>query len=411
MPETTSGKIRPFWMVIAFGLVAFGTVCSGYLLSRHFSLVSGKPDRLDACQAIFSANCDAAIRSDMAVQLGIPLAGWGLVQFIVVAVLLLFAISLGNTFRTEASLAAFFICSAATAIGAALTGMMVTRATPFCPLCVVVHLVNLSLAAAILVASGQSVSESCAAIGRGIQYVFGARVEDPLFARWKVVGLVTAGLVGVVIYQWVLIQTDRHSSKVNEPPSFDKVLAEFEREQVHDIPVGDEDPWLGDKNAPVRLVVFSDFQCPACMGFAHMLQHLREDHPKLSIVFKHFPLSSQCNSEVKRDLHPLSCGAAFASEAARRQGKFWEYHDALFAATDPLDGPTLEKLATAVGLDINQFAADLAAESTKAKAAADVALGNKMKISGTPTIFLNGKELSGSGRAFLQQLIKHESGS
>ncbi len=409
MTEATSGRTRPVWIVIAFALTICGAVSSAYLLMRHFALVSGQPERFDLCKAIYGGNCDEAIRSGMGDQLGIPLAGWGLVHFIVVAVMLLLANFLGKTFRIEGTVAAFFLCLASTVVGAVLTSKMFTGAAAFCPFCLAVHTVNLLLIPVIVLASGQTLRELLSAFVQGIKYVFGARVDDPVLARWKVSGFVIAGLAGVVAYQWVLIQSDRWTLKSKQTPTFNQALAEFEKKEKQEIPVGEVDPWFGDQNAPMRVVVFSDFQCPACAGFAHTLEHLRNEHPALSVVFKHYPLSSQCNSEVKVDMHPLSCGAAGAAEAARRQGKFWEYHDALFESKEQLDGPTLRKLATEIGLDMAQFEMDAAAETTTSKVAADVALGNQLKVGGTPTVFLNGKLLAGSERMFLEELIMHES--
>lgn len=410
MPKGVSSKYRLLWTVIAFALIMLGVVCSAYLLMRHLSLASGSPDAFDICGALLGRNCHDAIQSDIAVQLGIPLGGWGLVHFAVVSVLLLLSLALGETFRMEGTVAAIFMCIVATIMGAALTGMMFTGAAALCLFCVVIHTVNLLLIPVVLVASGQTVGKLCSALGQGIKYIFGASSNDPVLTRWKIIGFVTAALVGVVTYQWVLIQTDRQTQTTSAPPTFDEVLTAFKEEPVQDIPVGDEDPWFGDKNAPARIVMFSDFQCPACKGFAHGLQHLREDHPEVSLVFKHFPLSSQCNSEINSDMHPLSCGGAYAAEAARRQGKFWEYHDAVFASSEQLDDVVLRKIATEVGLDMIQFEADVAAEEIKDKVTTDVALGNEMKIRGTPTIFLNGKRLSRYGKASLEQLIKHASG-
>jgi protein-disulfide isomerase len=104
----------------------------------------------------------------------------------------------------------------------------------------------------------------------------------------------------------------------------------------------------------------------------------------------------------------LSCAAAYAAEAARRQGKFWEYHDALFAATEPLEEGVLRRSAQAVGIDLTRFEADLADAPTAAKVAADVMLGKSLKIIGTPSAFLGKKQLSSRAMAQLEPLIEHE---
>jgi protein-disulfide isomerase len=121
-------------------------------------------------------------------------------------------------------------------------------------------------------------------------------------------------------------------------------------------------------------------------------------------------LGKACNPGIRFDLHPLSCDAACAAEAARQQGKFWEYHDALFAATGNLDAGLLSKLADDVGLDRARFDADANSAATKAKVDVDVALGKELKIKGTPTAFLNNKLLSARAMSLLDRLVEHESG-
>jgi protein-disulfide isomerase/uncharacterized membrane protein len=410
MAEEAPSSNRFFWRLATLALVALGFAISAYLLARHFAVARGDSNLFDICQAVFGGDCDAAIRSDLAVQLGIPLAGWGIVFYALLAATLLLALGLGDTFRNEGTLAALSLCSLATALGAVLTVMMLSSTAAFCPLCVIVHAINLLLIPVILMASCRTIGQLCASIGRGFKYLVGKSVADPILVRWKVTGLVTTAMAGIVAYQWVLIQTDRHAADEDTPVTFEQVLAEFKAEAAQEIPVGDDDPLRGEANAKLRLVLFSDFECPACRRFALLVGNIREHHPELAVVFKHYPLGKACNPAVRRDLHPLSCDAACAAEAARRQGKFWQFHDALFASKEKLEPDLLGKLAQEVGLDISRFDADRADPATKAKVEADIALGKKLKIKGTPTAFLNNRMLSTHAKIMLDQLVEHESG-
>jgi protein-disulfide isomerase/uncharacterized membrane protein len=410
MAETSRRSTRIFWKIAALALVGLGFAVSTYLLARHWAVAGGDSNWFDICQAVFGYDCDAAIRSDLAVQLGIPLAGWGIVYFAVLAVTLLLTFYLGETFQNEGALAALSLCTLATGLGAVLTVMMLSGKAALCPLCFIVHAINLLLIPAILMASGRTIGQLSGSIGQGFQYLVGKSVADPILVRWKVTGLVTAALVGIVAYQWVLIQTDRQAAQDDAPWTFEQVLAQFKAEQEQTIPVSNEDPRRGDPLAKLQLVLFSDFECPACRRFARMVTNVAERHPELSVVFKHYPLSKSCNPAVRRDLHPLSCDAAYAAEAARRQRKFWPYHDALFAATEEIEPEQLAKLAQDTGLDMSRFKADLADPETKARIDADVALGRKLKIKGTPTAFLKGKRLSTRGLVMLDQLVEHETG-
>jgi protein-disulfide isomerase len=348
--------------------------------------------------------------SDLAVQFGIPLAGWGLVHFLMVAAALAILWAAGDAIRTEATLLAFLLCTVATVAGSVLTIKMLGTETPFCPLCALVHGVNLLLLPVIILGSGQSPAELCGAIAAGRTNIVSGKVGDRANVSLNAIGLVTVALVGVVGFQWVTIQTDRRVAQAAAPATFEQVLSEYQATPEADIPLGDDDPWRGDPNAKLQLVIFSDFQCPACRQFADRVAELNERWPELAVIFKHFPLASVCNSKAVSNLHPLSCDVAYAAEAARQQGKFWELHDALFASGDDLSAETIAKVAENVGCDMDCWKNDTATATTKAKVDADVALGIELNVSGTPTAWLNGRPIPNGGMRYLDQLIEHLAG-
>jgi protein-disulfide isomerase len=145
-------------------------------------------------------------------------------------------------------------------------------------------------------------------------------------------------------------------------------------------------PVLGPSNAPITLVEFSDFQCPYCAVAAPEISALLKALPtQIRLAFKHYPL----------DMHPDAPQAAAASIAAAKQGKFWEMHDALFAHRNNLSRSGLLADARALGLDMAKFEADLDAPATKAQVEADVRVGDKLGIPGTPTVFINGARYNG----------------
>ena len=107
----------------------------------------------------------------------------------------------------------------------------------------------------------------------------------------------------------------------------------------------------------------------------------------MAIAWKHLPLTS---------LHQYAMGAAIASEAAHNQGKFWEYHDKLFANQQKLTPDDLKQYAKDLGLDTAKFEADLANPATKQRVTSDASEINSLGITGTPTFFVNGHYLSGA---------------
>jgi protein-disulfide isomerase len=143
----------------------------------------------------------------------------------------------------------------------------------------------------------------------------------------------------------------------------------------------------GPETAPVTIVEFSDFQCPFCARVVPTLQQVQDtykDHVR--IVWKHLPLS----------IHKDAVGAALAAEAARKQGKFWEYHDKLFTDRTKLGSDDLKQYAKDLQLDMARFETDLQSGAEKKRIDADVAEAQALGINGTPGIFVNGRFVRGA---------------
>ena len=158
-------------------------------------------------------------------------------------------------------------------------------------------------------------------------------------------------------------------------------------------------PASGPRGAPVRLFVFTDFQCPVCRRAVEPLKYLARRHPtEVRIVLKQNALYS----------HPRAAAAAAASIAAFRQGKFWEYHDRLFR-TDALDDASLEGHAQALGLDLEQFRKDLADPAVAAQVKYEAALSIKLDLGSTPGFLINGaRQMGWSSYAGLESIVDSE---
>lgn len=390
-------------------LIGLGLAVSGYLLFRHFALTDySTQSGTDFCSAVFGMSCDDALQSPLAVQLGLPLAGWGLVYYGTLASLLLLGWTIGESFRFEATTAALLLALAAALGSVALFVAMVTHLSPFCPLCAVVHAINLLLLFPLKRLTGRPVGQLLKAVARAIRYLVGGKTADPVAARWKLVGFLTAGLVAVVIYQWVFVEVALHARSAEAPFDPQQAIVLFESGPQQEIPIADADPRLGPADAPVRMVIFSDFQCPGCTQLAQTIPGLaRQFKDTLQIVFKHYPLDSACNSVVKMELHPGACETARAAEAAREQGKFWAFHDALFMPRS--EGKTTLKLMVEhLGLNFDRFEAHRRGDAALAKIQADIDVGIRLGVDGTPSVFINGRRVYDTRLQTLQFLIAHE---
>jgi protein-disulfide isomerase len=185
----------------------------------------------------------------------------------------------------------------------------------------------------------------------------------------KVIVIITVLVVAGAIF-WGIRTQDSGSKNVN-------------------VEVTDEDTYLGNKDAKVTLVEYSDFQCPACKAFEDIVKQLRESYSAedLKIVYRHFPL---------RSIHPNANLAAQAAEAAGEEGKFWEMKDLLFKnqaewAQEKDPRGLFGAYAKSIGLDVAEFDEDLLPEDdSKERVEKDYQSGVALGVNSTPTFILNG---------------------
>jgi protein-disulfide isomerase len=146
-------------------------------------------------------------------------------------------------------------------------------------------------------------------------------------------------------------------------------------------------PRKGNARAPVTLVEFSDFQCPFCQRFFQTLNQIERDYGQnVSIIYRQFPIES---------IHPFAVPAAEASLCANDQGKFWEFHDAMFTDQAHIALSDLRAKASTLGIDRRKFDECVESRRFKEQVQKDIAEGARLGVNGTPAIFVNGIELRG----------------
>lgn len=161
----------------------------------------------------------------------------------------------------------------------------------------------------------------------------------------------------------------------------------------------DDDPVLGDKDAKVTIIEFSDFQCPFCRSFfVNTLPQIKRDYidtGKAKLVYRDFPLTA---------IHPAAEPSAQAAQCANDQNKFWEFHDKIFEEQQKLNATgtvqfsavELKKWAGEVGLNTSTFNSCLDSGKYKDEVAKDAADGVNAGVTGTPSFFVNGNIIIGA---------------
>jgi Na+/H+ antiporter NhaA len=191
-------------------------------------------------------------------------------------------------------------------------------------------------------------------------------------------GILTAALCATGL-TWIIFRA------VNRLPSRSRLRALLGTADVITdlvVPVDDErDHIRGPEKAPVTLVEYGDFECPYCGLAEPSVRELLRDFGDVRYVWRHLPLT---------DVHPHAQLAAEATEAAAKQGAFWELHDQLLEHQGALTVRDLTGYATSLGLDVERFTADLRKHVGAAQVAEDTDSADLSGVSGTPTFFVNG---------------------
>jgi len=155
---------------------------------------------------------------------------------------------------------------------------------------------------------------------------------------------------------------------------------------VYPVPLG-ESPVRGPDTAPITIVGFGDFACPFCAKGHETMQRIEEHYgDEVRMVHKHKPLP----------FHRFADPAARAAVAAQKQGKFWEFHDGLYALGPKFAPEDLRELAKQIGLDMQAFDADMSAPWAAERVEDDLALAMALGVNGTPAYFVNGRPLEGA---------------
>ncbi len=150
-------------------------------------------------------------------------------------------------------------------------------------------------------------------------------------------------------------------------------------------PLGPEDHMFGNPEAPLTLVMYGDYTCPYTRRASAFVDVARRKlGRRMRYVFRHFP---------REESHPEAALLAEAAHAAASQGKFWQMHEALMLADEPVDPMTL---AQELRLDLERFSSELQVRTHRAQVAREIDGGVRSGVTGTPTLFINGKRHVGS---------------
>lgn len=420
-------------LVVAIACSFFAAIVCYYLLGQHVGGDAGPSWFASACADDTAAdgggaNCAAVLASPYSYfpartsdesdgKPRVPVAFLGMVYY---SCLFVWLVCIGVPDRERAIFhwVPLFVVGLGLAGSAYYIRIMFTHIDEWCPWCMVTHGLNLIIAVCLIVMWPKLKRKSKGEPAQAAPPKSGVKASgEPRglpHPTTRVVGVCVLALVATAYGELNMLglKTFKKAATSNKKnfhlcyTEMQKLLGNSERiyrafmeNEPRDIPLRDHDPSRGAKDAPVHLVIFSDFECPGCKRFETYLKETIEPflEGNLRVTFKHYPLDSKCNAKTRTTMHPKACLAAKLADAAGNAGgeaAFWKAHDYLFEHQDALKKGEIDASSMAKELGVSG-PLPLDSAETQEQISEDIEDAAKLGIRATPTIFLNGRPVPG----------------
>ena len=391
------------WLLIAGALAGLG-ICL-YLYSFHMALLMGEIKGGLLCGSGNGLGCNLVSSSPYSSFIGIPLASWGAVFYGALTFLglgsLIFRKDCGRVFVRWA----FLLTLAGLVVDLYLAHTMMFRIRAVCGLCLATYGINVVL---VLILAPQVWREpkpraSWLAIIPGKA----DSQEDARYYRNVIKGL----LIGAVLLTTAIglagSQLLARSLTGSDKQRLAKVTENLLRQKIHALEVS-ERPFMGSENAGLTVVEFSDFMCPYCAKAAKFLKLAGAgSHARARFIFRHYPLDNSCNPRLSSNVHPGACLLAEGAVCAQEQGKFWPYHDIAFETKGKISLSVVQNIAERIDMDLKAFNSCLDSDRGLEVVTEDIQAAINAGVTGTPTLFINGRKLRGVPKPWvLNELLK-----
>ena len=333
----------PGWALVTPLLCLAGLLLSTFLTVMHFGLLNGDVSLGEVCGG--GGGCNGVIFSRYGRLLGLPVSVWGMWYYVLAATLSTGAALLRREDGAAFVRATLWLTVAALAFDAWLAWAMLARVGRFCPLCAATYGLNV----AIFIFTLRAAREAPTALA--------------VLLLWGVSALV---LVLSLAFSQMLLAAQRKELEG---------LLEFLRTEPPAAIATAGLPARGSESAPISVVVFSDFLCEQCKRASEYFDVVAAGRRgALRVTYVNYPAEQTCNPHADKTLHPGACTLARGARCAARQGKFWEFHDAVFGDPGRVGPEKLAAYATRAGLDRAAFDACMAEGDSASGLPAEIAL-------------------------------------
>jgi protein-disulfide isomerase/uncharacterized membrane protein len=391
------------WFVIAAAVAGLG-ICL-YLYSFHIALLLGEIKGGLLCGADNGLGCNSVSSSPYSSLLGLPLALWGAIFYATLFILGVGSLVLkrddGDVFLRWA----FYLAVLALAIDLYLAHTMIFRIRAVCWLCITTYGINFAIILGLVKLVWRPSGPR-----NPLRSIFPGRKDESdnnYYYRNVIKGLLNGAILLTAVIGIAGSQFITRSVTGNERERLAKVTETLSQQKPHRIDATNR-PYLGSKNAAVTVVEFSDFLCPYCAKAAKYLKLAGSgNHDKARFVFRHYPLDKSCNRRLNSNVHPGACLLAEGAVCAHEQDKFWDFHDIAFETGGKISSAVVQDIAATIGMNMDTFNSCLASGRGRRVVAEDIDAAANAGVTGTPTLFINGRRLRGVPKPWVvNELLK-----
>lgn len=417
-------RLRRFVPIVALMGAAFASVS----LFHYAEMIYGVQVGPSFCNINAHFNCDAVNRSQYSQLFGVPIASYGLAFYLSLLVLSFAARDRSLLAPEQYYRVLYFFSALAVLVSIVLFCVAEFAIGTLCLMCVGVYVANLTL---FLVAHGlkpshqnalQFFSQGFSSTVRFPACLVGNKLSADRRSTCVAYCFGALVLIGAIYFMpeflYAAFLSKKEEAKTNAE-LYEVAFKDWDAQIAVEIPFDDggaamRDYAKGTPGAPIRIDEFADLECSACRMFYRGFEEIYQQHKdKIHFIFHNYPLDRACNSELEHDMHMHACYLAQFARCAGEQDKFWQVTDYLFNL-EVIDDPSksssvrqeVEKSFELFGLDREAMSSCMLSPRVANKIEADLELGRQLGVSGTPSLWLNGKKITVNHPLVVKMLIE-----
>ncbi len=396
------------YRIVLFFFAALGAFLSGILIWYHEN-PGGHSSMVSAiCGGEVKSGCRVVSQSDLSTLFYLPMALWGYF-FYVAAIAMILVSFLGKVQEREKNSRPimgilFYLSAFGLGFDIFLAGYSLFFLKTICNLCLVTYFAGLGMAV--------------------VTILWGIKMDKKIFHWNSIFQFFQNASLAVIIQLFlavgILFSTGLYiyaqSSPASSPQSLEirKAILELKKEFYGQKPLElnlANRPYLGEKNAKLVIVEFADPLCPHCRNASLWLKEYQKKHPSdVKIYQLSYPLDSECNKGMSRQMHPGACFLSYSLYCAGLQGRFWEFNEWSFRSleywySNGVSEDFVFHNVQSLGVDSGKLTQCIRQDKIHKMVQEDIAQGEKAGVTGTPTLLANGKRLPPIQFVYLEMLL------